>query len=64
MIDGSRFRRSSFSGSSGGECVEIARDETVFGIRDSKNVAGPVLVLKESGGRSFLAAVKLERRGA
>jgi hypothetical protein len=53
-----KFRRSSFSGSSGGECVEVARVEKVFGIRDSKNVTGPVLTLDDSQGRAFLAAVK------
>lgn len=53
------FRKSSFSGSSGGECVEIAHAETAFGIRDSKNTSGPVLMLDERQGAAFLAAVKL-----
>ena len=52
------FRKSSFSGSSGGECVEIAHGAATFGIRDSKNVSGPVLTLDESRGVAFLAAVK------
>jgi hypothetical protein len=52
------WRKASFSGVNGGECVEVARGEALFGIRDSKYVAGPVLMLAEAQGRAFLAAVK------
>ena len=52
------FRKSSFSGGQNGSCVEIAHRTTGFGIRDSKNVPGPVLTLDESQGVAFLAAVK------
>jgi Domain of unknown function (DUF397) len=52
------FRKSSFSGANDDNCVEVARGEALFGIRDSKNVAGPVLMLAEARGRAFLAAVK------
>ena len=52
------FRKSSFSGGQNGSCVEVAHAETSFGIRDSKNVSGPVLMLDESHGKAFLAAVK------
>lgn len=55
------FRKSSFSGANGGECVEVARTETLFGIRDSKCADGPVLMMSETQGRSFLAAVKRPR---
>jgi hypothetical protein len=55
------WRKSTFSGANGGACVEIARAETVFGIRDSKYADGPVLMLGETQGRSFLAAVKRHR---
>jgi hypothetical protein len=51
------WRKSSFSGGQNGSCVEVARAEAVFGIRDSKNVSGPVLTLGEAQGRAFLAAV-------
>ncbi|HEX6360462.1 DUF397 domain-containing protein [Actinophytocola sp.] len=62
MIDSSStWRKSSFSGSGGGECVEIARDEAVFGIRDSKNSAGPVLTFAEPQGLAFLIAVRRSR---
>jgi hypothetical protein len=71
MIDSSagwldaEFRKSSFSGGENGSCVELAwRGATFstggdgFGVRDSKNLAGPVLMLGESQGQAFLAAVK------
>ncbi|MFI7674658.1 DUF397 domain-containing protein [Actinophytocola sp. NPDC049390] len=35
------WRKSSFSGSNGGDCVEVAN--TLKAVRDSKNPAGPVL---------------------
>lgn len=47
-----RWRRSSFSGGDGGNCVELA----YFGaLRDSKNPAGPTLSVELTG---LLAAVK------
>jgi hypothetical protein len=52
------FRKSSFSGGENGSCVEVARAESAFGIRDSKNVSGPVLMLGEAQGLAFLATVK------
>lgn len=52
------WRKASFSGANAGNCVEVARAEAVFGLRDSKNVGGPVLMLGEFSGRAFLAAVK------
>jgi hypothetical protein len=55
------FRKSSFSGGQNGSCVEIARGEISFGVRDSKNASGPVLMLDESQGAAFLAAVKQSR---
>jgi hypothetical protein len=51
------FRRSSFSGSNGGACVEVAQVPAMLGIRDSKNTDGPVLALPAGQGRLFLAAV-------
>jgi Domain of unknown function (DUF397) len=50
------FRRSSFSGTSGGNCVEIAVMDTRFGVRDSKNAVGPVLAVPGQHGQKFVAA--------
>lgn len=55
------FRVSSFSGSSGGNCVEVALAGSQFGVRDSKNSASPVLTVDLEQGRTFLAAIKAER---
>jgi hypothetical protein len=38
------FRKSSFSGENGNNCVEIARATTVVAIRDSKSVDGVLSV--------------------
>jgi uncharacterized protein DUF397 len=53
-----KFRKSSFSGSNGGACVEVAQAPTMFGIRDSKHADGPILALPAGQARAFLAAVK------
>jgi Domain of unknown function (DUF397) len=54
-----RFRKSSRSGSAGGNCVEIGRvDTTTFGVRDSKNPIGPVLAVDIERGHAFLHAIK------
>ncbi|HEX6341259.1 DUF397 domain-containing protein [Umezawaea sp.] len=36
-LDGAVWRKSSYSGGNGGECVELAFAEHVIGVRDSKN---------------------------
>lgn len=43
-VDGLRWFKSSYSGSGGGNCVEVAVDSAAVHIRDSKAAgAGPVL---------------------
>lgn len=54
------FRRSSFSGSSGGNCVELAYAGAWFGVRDSKNI-GPTIAVAGAQGRAFLTAIKREQ---
>jgi Domain of unknown function (DUF397) len=54
------FRRSSFSGSSGGNCVEVARTGAAFGVRDSKDPIGPVLAMSAEQGHKFLLAIKCD----
>lgn len=56
-----RFRKSSRSGSAGGNCVEIARASATFGVRDSKNPIGPVLAVEIERGNAFLHAIKSDR---
>lgn len=52
------WRKSSYSGGNGGDCVEVVCSSKMFGIRDSKNTDGPVLVLPAEHGLAFLAAAK------
>ncbi|MFC9746900.1 DUF397 domain-containing protein [Streptomyces niveus] len=53
------WRKSSYSNSSGGECVEVSDDlAAVVPVRDSKNPHGPVLAFGASGWVSFVSAVK------
>ncbi|MFF3436990.1 DUF397 domain-containing protein [Streptosporangium sp. NPDC002721] len=53
------WKKSSLSGGSGGNCVEVAGNlPGAVAVRDSKNPAGPVLVLASSGWHIFLDAVK------
>jgi hypothetical protein len=42
-LDGAIWRKSSYSGGNGGECVELAFTKHATGVRDSKNPTGPVL---------------------
>jgi hypothetical protein len=49
------WRKSSYSGSGNGDCVEVAMDPTAVGVRDSKNSTGPVLEFPADGWRRFLA---------
>ncbi|MET8676837.1 DUF397 domain-containing protein [Streptomyces sp. NPDC004647] len=53
------WRKSSYSNSDGGECVEVSDDfAAVVPVRDSKNPHGPVLVFPTGGWSSFVDAVK------
>ncbi|GGL21181.1 hypothetical protein Sme01_74410 [Sphaerisporangium melleum] len=55
------WRKSSWSGSDGGSCVEVATGRTgLMGVRDSKIPGGPVVVVVAEGWRAFVAAVKSE----
>lgn len=53
-----RWRKSSYSGGNGGECVELAY---VGAVRDSKNPSGPVLAFGHAELTEFLSAAKSDR---
>lgn len=58
------WRKSSYSNSSGGECVEVCDDfAAVVPVRDSKNPHGPVLAFGAPGWASFVSAVKVGTLG-
>jgi hypothetical protein len=54
------WRKSSYSGSNGGDCIEAATGflADVVPVRDSKDPQGPALLLTSAAFASFVAAVK------
>lgn len=54
-----RWRKASFSGNGGGDCVEVATGRPgVVAVRDSKDPNGPVLVVTPGGWASFTARLR------
>jgi hypothetical protein len=52
------WRKSSYSGSNGGNCVMVARNVPgVVAVRDSKDPAGPALTVTPDAWRSFVVGV-------
>ena len=61
-VSGAQWRKSSYSGGNGGDCVEVARNiPGIVAVRDSKNRSGPVLPFSSSAWDEFLADVKSGR---
>ncbi|WP_327311065.1 MULTISPECIES: DUF397 domain-containing protein [unclassified Streptomyces] len=53
------WRKSSYSNSEGGSCVEVLDDyPSGVPVHDSKNPHGPAVVFAATGWSSFVAAVK------
>jgi hypothetical protein len=58
-VDSVIWRKSSYSGSNGGNCVEVADSlPGVVAVRDSKDPSGPVLAFAPDAWRAFMAAIK------
>ncbi|MGI5376851.1 DUF397 domain-containing protein [Streptomyces sp. CA-251387] len=53
-----KWRKSSYSGSSGGECVEVAALTPRIAVRDSKNPDHGTLTLSPKAFRTFVEHVK------
>ncbi|MGW4436236.1 DUF397 domain-containing protein [Streptomyces sp. NPDC004596] len=54
--------KSSYSGTEGGQCVEVAPGSAVVHIRDSKAVAGPILSVSREAWAGFVGLASSERR--
>ncbi|GGK56565.1 DUF397 domain-containing protein [Streptomyces flaveus] len=58
-LNSARWRRSSYSNTNGGECVEITDDfPGVVPVRDSKNPHGPVLLVPAAAWDEFVNSLK------
>ncbi len=54
------WRKSSYSGSGGGNCAEVASTSGAVLIRDSKDSDGPRLVVRASAWQEFTDRVKTD----
>ena len=62
-MDGKRaitWRKSTYSGNNGGQCVEVGNAACVIAVRDSKDPHGPVLAFSPQTWRQFAAQVKAD----
>jgi hypothetical protein len=53
--------KSTYSGTEGGDCVEVAADTAVVHVRDSKAVAGPVVTVSREAWAGFVGLASPER---
>ncbi|HLL35354.1 MAG TPA: DUF397 domain-containing protein [Streptomyces sp.] len=53
------WRKSSYSNPDGGACLEVSDDfDALVLVRDSKHIAGPVIIFPVTGWRSFVSALQ------
>ncbi|HEX3960411.1 MAG TPA: DUF397 domain-containing protein [Trebonia sp.] len=52
------WRKSSYSSSNGGDCVEVATTSHIIAVRDSKDPAGAVLTVTLGSWRAFTQSTK------
>jgi hypothetical protein len=58
-VNSADWRKSSYSGANGGNCVEVARNlPGVVAIRDSKDPDGPALVFSPAVWEAFTAGLQ------
>jgi Domain of unknown function (DUF397) len=56
VVDG--WRKSSYSGNNGGDCVEVGHQDTGVAVRDTKNRKGSVLQFTPEAWRRFAARLQ------
>jgi hypothetical protein len=59
-MTGAVWRKSSYSGSNGGDCVEVGTAGFAVAVRDSKDPAGPRLAFAADTWRAFAEQVKAD----
>lgn len=55
-----KWRKSSYSGQSGGNCIEVADHDSRVLIRDTKDLSGPMLRFAPDAWRAFANRVKAD----
>ncbi|WP_121833712.1 DUF397 domain-containing protein [Streptomyces sp. S1] len=60
---GARWRKSSYSGDNGGECIEVADLAAHVAVRDSKNPEGPAFLASPAAFTAFVTAAAEGRVG-
>ncbi|MER8047850.1 DUF397 domain-containing protein [Streptomyces sp. NPDC094032] len=59
VIGDAAWRKSSYSGNTGGDCLEVSDNRPgVVPVRDSKNPAGPVLMVHAAAWQTFVDGVR------
>ncbi|MFE5072385.1 DUF397 domain-containing protein [Streptomyces halstedii] len=59
VTGGAAWRKSSYSGNTGGDCLEVAAGcPATVPVRDSKNPAGPVLLLGADAWQAFVDGLR------
>jgi hypothetical protein len=54
------WRKSSYSGANGGNCIEITAAGHIVAVRDSKDSQGPVLAFGPQAWKTFATQVKAD----
>jgi len=58
-LSSAEWRKASYSGSNGGNCVEVARNlPAVVALRDSKDPDGPALAFAPDAWKAFTRRIK------
>jgi len=57
-VTGAVWRKSSYSGSNGGTCIEVAAAGLAVAVRDSKDPNGPLLAFAADTWKTFAEQVK------
>ena len=57
-VTGAVWRKSSYSGSNGGNCVEVGAADLAVAVRDSKDPAGQVLTFAAPTWKAFAEHLK------
>jgi Domain of unknown function (DUF397) len=53
------WRKSSYSGDTGGQCIEVSAADSVVAVRDSKDPDGPALAFTHEAHAAFIKGVKV-----